>query len=360
MPWKARIDGELVFGPKLTDREYIDIQKRRRHEQCVIELPCCGANGWIRKSSLGNIHFYHPRKCSDCPVYPVGGGPGDEHDRIQELIFTSMRQCGAEEVDIDVTVGDYRADTFCTYKGSNFDIEIQISPISASEIIERNKNYRSQGLNVAWLLRRYPPGFDTDSFEHKLLSLRRENAVNIAILGLKDIIEVSFANGWRKFNVKSFIEFVLHRGFDQRLFSILRARKLKLLEDNRLKKRPYLTPLELCETRDGIALSCILDISEDLRLKMQEIEKNREIAWLEKKAAEREEYERLRLLDSQNWWNRLPKRISFEGLEFIQASAPYHNHYCSRCGTKEENWYRSIMLPVRVLCLPCVEQIILS
>lgn len=103
----------------------------------------CGRSVRVRGGSLRRRHFYHCHGGHPCRQQ----GKSLQHLQVQRFLQTQLK--GAQLEVSFASIGRI-ADVLCLDRGLVF--EVQCSPISLKEVMERNRDYGSEGLAVIWIL----------------------------------------------------------------------------------------------------------------------------------------------------------------------------------------------------------------
>lgn len=150
MPLTAVVDGKTVNGPDLSEEEWTTLKVRHKNGLSVT-MGCCGAPGHVRISKNGTRHFYHA-SAAGCAYEQESR----EHLEIKEQIY---RICKSEnwETSVEFPAPDrtWISDVYATRDGRKIVFEIQISTISPSELEDRDRKYRNEGIESYWLLEQF-------------------------------------------------------------------------------------------------------------------------------------------------------------------------------------------------------------
>ncbi len=147
MPLKAIVEGETIIGPDLSKEEWTTLKSRHK-KGLTITMGCCGAPGHLRISKTGTQHFYH--------AVDTGCHYEEESREHLEIKYQIYRTCKSEnwETYVEFPAPDrtWISDVYAIRDGRKIVFEIQISTISPSDLEERDKKYRSEGIESYWLL----------------------------------------------------------------------------------------------------------------------------------------------------------------------------------------------------------------
>lgn len=115
--------------------------------------PVCSQSLVLKTSSRGWPFFSHRSACGS-GQRTEGGGEGDRHVAIKEWLYQECQQVGLQ-VEMEGELPDTlnRPDLLIYYKGQPARIiEVQLSPISAAHLRERQKVYQKFLDAVVWLI----------------------------------------------------------------------------------------------------------------------------------------------------------------------------------------------------------------
>ena len=150
MPLKAVVDGETIIGPDLSEEEWADLKLQHKNG-LPVRMGCCGAPGHLRISKKGTRHFYH--------AVDTGCNYAEESREHLEIKYQIYRICQSEqwETSVEFPASDrtWISDVYATRDGRKIVFEIQISTISPDDLEDRDKKYRSEGIESYWLLENF-------------------------------------------------------------------------------------------------------------------------------------------------------------------------------------------------------------
>jgi hypothetical protein len=151
IPLSARINGELVIAPDLSDTDWEKLKIQHKQGLLVI-MPCCGQNGHLRVSPNALKHFYHAKKSQYC-----GGEPETpEHEQMKYRIYQICKEKGwTTQPEYPSPTNDWRADVFATNGARKIAFEVQLSKISQEELQNRENKYVRDGIESYWLLNEF-------------------------------------------------------------------------------------------------------------------------------------------------------------------------------------------------------------
>ncbi len=109
----------------------------------------------MRTSKLGTRHFYHKRRSHEDRPACEWKSESVEHLYIKQAIIDAARSAGYQATP-EVSGDDWRADVLVTNGKWRVVFEVQWSPQTLTETIERQERYNRDGLKVCWLFRKLP------------------------------------------------------------------------------------------------------------------------------------------------------------------------------------------------------------
>jgi hypothetical protein len=147
VPLKASVDGKTIIGPDLSEEEWAELKLRHRNG-LPVTMACCGAPGHLRVSKNGTRHFYH--------AVDTGCNYEPESKEHLEIKYQLYRICKSEnwETSVEFPSPDrnWISDVYATRNGRKVVFEIQISAISSDDLEDRDRKYRTEGIESYWLL----------------------------------------------------------------------------------------------------------------------------------------------------------------------------------------------------------------
>lgn len=140
MPLVAIVNGVRTVAPFLTNEQWAEIKSRAN-----ILLPCCENPGFKRTSKNGIRHFVHKIKSDHCHWC----SETEEHLRLKQLVASACQEAGWQ-VDIEHSGPDWRADVYASRGGTKLALEIQLSPTTFEELLDRERRYERDGIRGCW------------------------------------------------------------------------------------------------------------------------------------------------------------------------------------------------------------------
>ena len=153
MPLRAIINGVEVIAPALSDAEWDAL----RDASATIILPCCGSEGYLRRSAMGTPHFAHKRGAHcDAP------GETIHHLKAKADIVLACQQAGYTAL-TEVAGDDWRADVLAVHEragqsSARIAFEVQWSFLHLEAALYRQNRYARDGVRGCWFFRNPPPG----------------------------------------------------------------------------------------------------------------------------------------------------------------------------------------------------------
>ncbi len=155
MPLRAIVAGREVIAPDLSDAEWDALRDAVAATGASVILPCCGREGYLRRSKFGTPHFAHKRG-ADCDAR----GETIQHLKAKADIMIACRQAGFSAVTEVVGGGagsDWRADVLATRGSVRIAFEVQWSFLRLQDAVFRQERYARDGVRGCWFFRNPPP-----------------------------------------------------------------------------------------------------------------------------------------------------------------------------------------------------------
>lgn len=157
MPLRALINGVEVIAPALTDAEWDALRDTvARDANASIILPCCGSEGYLRRSAMGTPHFAHKRGAHcDAP------GETIHHLKAKADIVIACQRAGYTAL-TEVAGNDWRADVLAVHEragqsSARIAFEVQWSFLRLEDALYRQNRYARDGVRGCWFFRSPPP-----------------------------------------------------------------------------------------------------------------------------------------------------------------------------------------------------------
>jgi hypothetical protein len=180
MPLRAIVHGKEVIAPLLSNEEWTELRKAIKSGKHDVIMPCCGSRGYPRTSKLGLQHFAHNRGAQRIPE--CDRGETLDHLGAKAQIAKACHSVGYEPV-TEATGDGWRADVLAIKGKTRIAFEIQWSPQTLEETIERQERYKQADLRCCWFFRKPPRDFQTATHELPLFPLelndQKEYIVNL-------------------------------------------------------------------------------------------------------------------------------------------------------------------------------------
>lgn len=114
----------------------------------ILLCECCSQEVSFKKGNIKRPHFAH-KTTSSCLFKE---NESEEHIAIKTSIFQGLRRYGfVEELVMEKFLGDCISDIYFEKNGLKYAVEIQLSELTESKIIERNAKYYEKGIHVIWV-----------------------------------------------------------------------------------------------------------------------------------------------------------------------------------------------------------------
>lgn len=150
MPLKALVNGKYVIAPLMSDEEWSSLKESVKRGQSSIIMKCCNNSGHLRISKLKTKHFVHDRNV-DCNWEPESL----EHLRIKSDIVQICANTGWT-VDVEVEGDSWIADVLATDGKRKIAFEVQMSPQTYDETVNRTLKYENNDIECYWLFQKIP------------------------------------------------------------------------------------------------------------------------------------------------------------------------------------------------------------
>ncbi len=148
MPLRAFVDGKEVIAPFLSEAEW----EALRDSGAQVILPCCGSEGYLRRSPLGTLHFAHKRG-AHCDAE---GGETIHHLKAKADIVVASQHAGYAAL-TEVAGDDWRADVLAVKGAVRIAFEVQWSFLRLDRARYRQERYARDGVRGCWFFRNPPP-----------------------------------------------------------------------------------------------------------------------------------------------------------------------------------------------------------
>lgn len=126
-------------------KEPVAAHEALRH--CHYLCPECGGEVRLRGGYFHRLHFWHSQRMRSSPCRQ--SGKGWRHLAIQQWL---LKQLPAGQGEVEVAFPSIRRVADLAWHEQKLVVEVQCSPMSGQEAIERTKDYRSVGYELLWLL----------------------------------------------------------------------------------------------------------------------------------------------------------------------------------------------------------------
>lgn len=151
MPLRAIINGVEVIAPALSDAEWDALRDTVARDAASIILPCCGSEGYLRRSAMGTPHFAHKRGAHcDAP------GETIHHLKAKADIVLACQRMGYTAL-TEVAGDDWRADVLAVHGNTRIAFEVQWSFLRLEAALYRQSRYARDGVRGCWFFRNPPP-----------------------------------------------------------------------------------------------------------------------------------------------------------------------------------------------------------
>jgi competence CoiA-like predicted nuclease len=147
LPIRAIIDGSDVHAYEYSDEAWSEF--KTLYKTLSPLMPCCETPAIPKTSKLGNFFFAHQKK-GRCLSEPESA----EHIFLKSLIARAAINAGwsviAECHGTSAFDEKWVADVLCKKGKVSVALEVQLSPITYSDLLARTERYRRSNVRVAW------------------------------------------------------------------------------------------------------------------------------------------------------------------------------------------------------------------
>ena len=147
MPLRAFVNGQEISAPMLAEVQW----EALRDSGAQVTLPCCGAEGYLRRSPLGTLHFAHKRG-----AHCDSSGETIHHLKAKADIVIACQRAGYSAL-TEVAGDDWRADVLAVQGTVRIAFEVQWSFLRLEKAIYRQERYARDGVRGCWFFRNPPP-----------------------------------------------------------------------------------------------------------------------------------------------------------------------------------------------------------
>lgn len=201
MPLRAYANEEEVISIDLNDEQWSELKQKLKNSFVSIKLPCCGQEGYLRKSKNGFKHFVHKHSSDNCNWQPES----KEHLMAKSDIIEACRLCGWDAIP-EFSENDWRADVLAVKKDLRIAFEVQWSRQSFEETKFRQEKFNKSNVRGCWFFKNAPKEMTTYSEE-----LKADNDLPAFKLGKSDEGELFISVNNQFFPLRVFVEKLLNR-----------------------------------------------------------------------------------------------------------------------------------------------------
>ena len=151
MPLRAFIDNEEIVSIDQDEKQWDDLKKRLKSKECVLTLPCCNQEGFLRTSSLGLKHFVHSKSDNTCEWKPES----PEHLRAKIEIIEACKENGWKAIP-EFSESNWRADVLAIQDNKRIAFEVQWSRQTIEDTKFRQSRYKESNVRGCWFFRTAP------------------------------------------------------------------------------------------------------------------------------------------------------------------------------------------------------------
>jgi hypothetical protein len=207
MPLRAVIEGSEIISCLCGDPEWKALQDDVRLKRKKIILPCCFSEGFLRVSKLGTKHFVHKRK-----VGCEWKTETFQHLKAKAEIVTACKNAGYE-VSTEVSGLNWRADVLAQKGNIKVAFEVQWSPQTLQETLERQERYKREGIRGCWFFRKPPHELVDWDYSPDTGRLNARKDLPLFQLNYLENCSFSITLDGKNFSLIEFVELLLSRKF---------------------------------------------------------------------------------------------------------------------------------------------------
>lgn len=124
-----------------------------REDNSTYQCPNCDGEMTLAGGSLTQfVPFFRHKPGEACHEYPDRQGEGEIHEDAKCQIEANLREIDwATDVDTEHLTGSAKPDVFFRCDGIKYGVEIQVSSITATELLERTRARTEEGIHTLWL-----------------------------------------------------------------------------------------------------------------------------------------------------------------------------------------------------------------
>lgn len=156
MPLRAFVDGQEMIATAMSDAEWEALRVAVNERKLSVVLPCCGAEGYLRRSGQGSPHFAHKRSETHTPKCDMAGETL-QHLTAKALILEACNTAGYRGLP-EVAGDGWRADVLAERLngGGRIAFEVQWSFLKLRDCLYRQRRYARDGVRGCWFFRSPP------------------------------------------------------------------------------------------------------------------------------------------------------------------------------------------------------------
>jgi hypothetical protein len=151
VPLRALVDHREVIAPLLSEAEWDALREQVATEHLRVVLPCCGADGFMRRNQQGTQHFAHKPGAERCEL----AGETLQHLQAKALIVQASQRAGYA-ASTEIAGEGWRADVLATRGNVRIALEVQWSFLRLDECEYRQERYARDGVRGCWFFRKPP------------------------------------------------------------------------------------------------------------------------------------------------------------------------------------------------------------
>lgn len=137
----------------LTDAgDRVHVELAAADDDRTYQCPYCGATLTLAGGAHTQVrrHFRH-RPDESCYDYDREGETARHLDAKSDIEYQLLEAAWADDIALEQQIGAGQPDVICTVDGDRVGIEVQVSSISSTELVDRTRQRSAEGLYTLWV-----------------------------------------------------------------------------------------------------------------------------------------------------------------------------------------------------------------
>ncbi len=148
MPLSAILNDSPIYAYRLSPKEWAALKQ----QDSKLRFSCCTANVILKRSPLGTQFFAHARK-GNCSTAPETAEHLQAKDTIARTSIAVGWDAATEVRGVTPDGCEWVADVMISRGNVRLAFEVQWSPQTYEDTLERHKRYEMSGVRALWLMR---------------------------------------------------------------------------------------------------------------------------------------------------------------------------------------------------------------